>query len=243
MDGKNNRNNGKYYCTLCDKYLHANSKQRARQLNNLNIKLKPNHNNDKNDNPNKDSGIIKIIQGRNKKLENIIFNFKKEIEEIIAFGIQRSSSKNFYQNKNLPSNFKILILGDWDDSEDLLFQMLVIDSFLVYNKLSIYDKSAANRFDYKIIFYGFKNKLSKKDIRNISKKYASHVLYTNQIEDTIIEWSESHKKEKEEINEIIEVNLYSDLNKIIPPEELDTTKKYLLIFKDYKSRNRIIFYY
>ena len=114
-------------------------------------------------------------------------------------------NKTLFNNKILPNNFRLLIIGSSGCGKNvLLMKMLLADDFMDYNNLIFYS-TTINQIELQILKEGLENDLTKKAIRNIFQNQDKIPEEVNTAY-SIIEWY------KENINnsEIKDKNDYID---------------------------------
>ena len=144
----------------------------------------------------------------------------------------------FDHHPNLPSSFRMLIIGSSGSGKTcLLLQMLLEPGFMDYNNLIIYTPTKSQQ-EYQLLYYGFSNGLSKNDVaaillnqdqfRNIPiptlcKKYSDLHRFTH---------TSDKQSEGASHGGPITVMLTDKIGDLIRPNDLDKSKKHLIIFDD-----------
>ena len=79
----------------------------------------------------------------------------------------------FNNNENIPSSFRMLIIGQSNCGKtNLLFRLLLTPDFLDYNNLIIFS-TTIHQDEYQLIYHAFNNNLSKETIIEIfNNKYS-----------------------------------------------------------------------
>jgi ABC-type dipeptide/oligopeptide/nickel transport system ATPase component len=131
----------------------------------------------------------------------------------------------FNHHSNLPNSFRMLIVGSSGCGKTvLLLRMLVEPGFIDYDNLIIYTTTKTQQ-EYQLLYHGFSNGLSKESI-------AAILIHQKEFKGTPIsvlckKYSELHKS-----NGCIKVSLVDKMTELVPPDQLDKTKKHLVIFDD-----------
>src|SRR6266853_6761068 len=101
----------------------------------------------------------------------------------------------FNHSPLIPPNFKMLIIGSSGCGKSFrLFNMLLEDGFLDYNRLFIFSPSI-HQPEYQILIHGFKNKMHKCQIKAIIE-HQSQLGIDNPKEVIIIVESHMNKEDK-----------------------------------------------
>ena len=90
---------------------------------------------------------------------------------LFNFSPSWENNKTIIENSDLlPGSIRGLLIGSSNSGKTfLLFQILLADGFLDYNNLLIFSKSL-NQNEYQVLIEGFKNKLTKEQIREIFER-------------------------------------------------------------------------
>jgi hypothetical protein len=131
----------------------------------------------------------------------------------------------FKNHLNLPSSFRMLIIGSSGAGKTaLLLQMLLEPGFIDYNNLIIFT-STPQQQEYQLLNHGFENGLTKESIAAIimnQKDFKGIPIAT-----LCRKYAELHKQVGG-----ITITLTDKTNELIPPDQLDKSKKNLIIFDD-----------
>ena len=131
----------------------------------------------------------------------------------------------FNHHSNLPNSFRMLIVGSSGCGKTvLLLRMLVEPGFIDYDNLIIYTTTKTQQ-EYQLLYHGFSNGLSKESI-------AAILIHQNEFKGTPIsvlckKYAELHKSSCS-----IRVSLVDKMTELVPPDQLDKTKKHLVVFDD-----------
>ena len=130
---------------------------------------------------------------------------------------------NFNHHPNLPSSFRMLIIGSSESGKTcLLLNMLLEPGFIDYDNLIIFTPTKSQQ-EYQLLFHGYSNGLSKQSI-------AAILLNQEQFKGVPIptlcmKYAELHKQTGG-----ITFTLTDRTDILIPSEKLDKTKKNLIVF-------------
>jgi hypothetical protein len=137
----------------------------------------------------------------------------------------------FNHHPNLPASFRMLIIGSSGSGKtSLLLQMLLEPGFMDYNDLIIYTPTKFQQ-EYQLLYHGFSNGLSKEDI-------AAILINQQQFKGVPIptlckKYAELHKQAGDPSHGgAITVILTDKIGELIRANDLDKTKKHLIIFDD-----------
>ena len=132
---------------------------------------------------------------------------------------------NFNHHPNLPSSFRMLIIGSSGSGKTcLLLNMLLESGFMDYNNLIIFTPTKSQQ-EYQLLYHGYSNGLSKESI-------AAILLNQEQFKGVLIptlcrRYAELHKQSGG-----VTCRLTDRTDDLIPPDKLDRSKKNLIIFDD-----------
>ena len=133
---------------------------------------------------------------------------------------------HFNHHKNIPESFRMLIVGSSGSGKtQLLFKMLLEPNFLDYDNLIIFSKTIFQD-EYQILYHAFMNNLSKE---NISKIFKDQDLFNPKL--SIKEICETISLDVVKPGNI-NISMYDKIDEIINPNDLDKSKKNLIIFDD-----------
>src|SRR6266853_1819816 len=87
----------------------------------------------------------------------------------IKFDVSWHQKTKFHNDSSLPKTIRALLIGSSNCGKTtLLFQLLLAPKVLDYDSLYVFSKSL-NQKEYELLVEGFKNKLTKGQIRAIFK--------------------------------------------------------------------------
>ena len=145
----------------------------------------------------------------------------------LNFNVSWHDKTKFNNTDFLPSSIRGLIIGSSNSGKTtLLFRMLLAKDVLDYNSLYIFSKSL-NQKEYELIIEGFKNKLSKEQIRAIFENQDQFKGIS--IKDICYETAREIP-EKDKAN--ITVSAFNSNGNVPDPSVLDSKNKNLMIFDD-----------
>src|SRR5277367_2038590 len=145
----------------------------------------------------------------------------------LNFNVNWYDKTKFDNADFLPTSIRGLLIGSCNRGKTtLLFRMLLAKNVLDYNSLFIFSKSL-NQKEYELIVEGFKNKLSKEQIRAIFENQDQFKGIS--IKDICYETArEIPEKDKSNIN----ISAFNSNVNVPDPSVLDSKKKNLMIFDD-----------
>jgi hypothetical protein len=134
--------------------------------------------------------------------------------------------KNTFKNhKNIPSSYRMILAGGSGSGKStLLLHMILTPGFLDFERLYIFT-STPKQDIYQFLYDGFSNNLSKEMLSSI-------LINQNQFKDIPISAIMKKAKELSNCNSEIAITLSDNVNEIIHPDDLDKSKKNLVIFDD-----------
>ena len=143
----------------------------------------------------------------------------------------------FNNHKNLPNSLRCLIVGSSGCGKTcLLLKMLLTPNFLDYDNLIIFTKSSFQP-EYQLLSQGFNAGLQKEDIIGLFKLQKN--LNDYNIEDIIQLFCDTQRCKKK--SKPITCILSDNTDDIPSPQELDKSKKNLVIFDDcVNERNQTV---
>lgn len=131
----------------------------------------------------------------------------------------------FKNHKNIPSSYRMILAGGSGSGKStLLLHMILTPGFLDFDRLYIYT-STPKQDIYQFLYHGFFNNLSKEMLSSI-------LIDQNQFQDIPIPAIMKKAAEISNCSSKIVVTLSDNVNEIIHPDDLDRTKRNLIIFDD-----------
>ena len=145
----------------------------------------------------------------------------------LNFNVNWYDKTKFDNADFLPTSIRGLLIGSSNCGKTtLLFRMLLAKNVLDYNSLFIFSKSL-NQKEYELIVEGFKNKLSKEQIRAIFENQDQFKGIS--IKDICYETArEIPEKDKSNIT----ISAFNSNVNVPDPSVIDSKKKNLMIFDD-----------
>jgi ABC-type dipeptide/oligopeptide/nickel transport system ATPase component len=132
----------------------------------------------------------------------------------------------FNHHPNIPNSFRMLVIGSSGCGKTvLLLRMLIEPDFLDYDNLIIYTTTKYQQ-GYQLLYHGFNNGLSKENLAAITLQQENFRGLTIPV--LCKKYAEFLKNPSNTIT----VTIIDKTNKLTPTEQLDKTKKHLIVFDD-----------